>query len=330
MAGSKQDNQRITELTRRKLRDGIALGGYFWAGRLNEVQFLERIYSLDSIESTDPRFPTARNDIWQHCINNYDWDSDWIFSDARFELGVGPDKVILNFLTEMLHPLVRDDANDVARLLQLFNEVLAPDGYVLFEQDALSGHPIFGWKSSEGFHKSNASHLIESRPLLTDPRVLQEHLKRIRDGLQSDSAQTISSCKELVESLCKIILKKSEIMYSNADDVQALYRKVAELLQLTAESVAGNAKASQTSQRILRTLTTTVQSLAELRNELGLGHGRESLSASFNRHARLSFNATVTVTEFLLDTWQDRVDRGELILPSHGKAVDPISPTNKA
>lgn len=152
---------------------------------------------------------------------------------------------------------------------------------------------------------------------------------RIRNGLQSDSAHAISSCKELIESLCKIILNMSEIKYSNADDIQSLYRKVKELLQLNVESVAGNAKASQTSKKNLRTLTTTVQSLAELRNELGLGHGRENLGASFNRHARLSFNATVTVTEFLLDTWQDRVNRRELIPPSNQKIINPISPNEK-
>ena len=65
-----------------------------------------------------------------------------------------------------------------------------------------------------------------------------------------------------------------------------------------------------------------MQSLAELRNELGLGHDRENLSTSFNRHAPLSFNATVTATEFLLDTWQDRVDRGELTLPSRGAVIN--------
>ena len=221
---------------------------------------------------------------------------------------------------------MRDDVDQVAAWLRHFIEVLAPIGYFLYEQDSISEHPIYGWKSSEGFHKSNASHLIESRPLLRHPRVLQTHLKRIRDGLQDDPAQTISSCKELLESLSKIILTKSEIVYSNVDDLPSLYRKVAESLQLKAESVTGNAKVSHTSQRNLRTLFTTVQSLAELRNELGLGHDRENLSTSFNRHARLSSNATVTVTGFLLDTWQDRVDRGDLTLPSRGAVINlPLS-----
>jgi Abortive infection C-terminus len=86
----------------------------------------------------------------------------------------------------------------------------------------------------------------------------------------------------------------------------SFYRRVADLLRLKAESVPASAKGSQTSQKILRTLTTTVQGLAELRNELGLGHGRSAPSPALAWHARLALNSTVTVTEFLLDTWQER------------------------
>lgn len=313
---SVQGDRRITELTRRKILDAIALGRYWWAGRLGELEFLQRIYDLDGLESNDSRFSTARGDIRQHRSNNLDWTDDWIFSDERFDLEKGPDAVILRFLAEMLHPLVRDKPTDVETLLTIFNDALAPDGYELYEQDYISGHPIYGWQAREGFHRSDANHLIKRRPLLTDPRVLQEHLNRIRDGLCDDPAQTISSCKELIESLCKIILDKSKLDYSNSDDLQKLYRKVADLLLLNAEAVTANVVASQTSQKILRTLITTVQSLGELRNELGLGHGRASVSVGLTRHARLSLNATVTVAEFLLDTWQDRIDTGKLILPS--------------
>ncbi|MGW8779803.1 abortive infection family protein [Streptomyces sp. NPDC055796] len=52
--------------------------------------------------------------------------------------------------------------------------------------------------------------------------------------------------------------------------------------------------------------------MAELRNQLGLGHGRTTPSPALTRHARLALNSTVTVTEFVLDTWQDRIDRGKL------------------
>jgi hypothetical protein len=58
----------------------------------------------------------------------------------------------------------------------------------------------------------------------------------------------------------------------------------------------------------LRTLVTTIQSLAELRNELGIGHGQSTRSLALTRHARLALNATVTISEFVLDTWQARVE----------------------
>ena len=51
---------------------------------------------------------------------------------------------------------------------------------------------------------------------------------------------------------------------------------------------------------------TTVQSLAELRNELGSGHGRVRPSPALTRHVQLAVNAAVAVSEFLLDTWHAR------------------------
>jgi len=49
-----------------------------------------------------------------------------------------------------------------------------------------------------------------------------------------------------------------------------------------------------------------VHGLAELRNQLGRGHGRTTASPALERHARLAFNTAVALTEFLYDTLQDR------------------------
>ncbi|MFE7779375.1 abortive infection family protein [Streptomyces sp. NPDC057445] len=115
----------------------------------------------------------------------------------------------------------------------------------------------------------------------------------------------------LVESLCKIILEHQNIEFPPGEDLPPLFKRVTTLLGLNADAVADHAKASATVVKILRTLTTTVQGLAELRNQLGLGHGRPAPSPAL-RHARLALNSTVTVTEFVLDTWQDRIERGKL------------------
>jgi Abortive infection C-terminus len=70
--------------------------------------------------------------------------------------------------------------------------------------------------------------------------------------------------------------------------------------------VPDGARGSQAAQGALRALVTTVQRLAELRSELGLGHGRNRASQALTRHARLAFNTSSAVAEFLLDTWLQR------------------------
>lgn len=131
---------RITGVTRRRLRDGLK---DWWAGALEEEEFLERLYDIDNLPSYDPRFATAAQDLWQHRVNNpQDWDDDWIWYDERFGLADN-DQALLRFLAEMLHPVVRTDLAVVERLRVFFNETLAPDGYELIEVDSISGAPVF-------------------------------------------------------------------------------------------------------------------------------------------------------------------------------------------
>ncbi|WP_162235711.1 MULTISPECIES: abortive infection family protein [unclassified Frigoribacterium] len=305
---------RISLVTRQKVADSIALSGVPWAGRLDEPDFLARIYDLMQMPSTDSRYLNARDDIYQHQVRNYDYGSGWIFTDSRFNLLHADDDEFLGLLTEMLHPVVRPDEAEVAELLANFNEMLRVDGFALYAKDWISGHAVYGWQRIDAFHGSSPDLRLEARPL-TDPVVLHEHLTRIRNGLTTDPAATISSCKSLLESLFKIVLDQSSVEYPRADDVPQLYRKVADLLALSAEAVPGSARGSEASQKILRTLVTTVGTLAELRNELGIDHGQSERSAALARHARLALNATVTVAEFILDTWQDRIDSGRLKRP---------------
>lgn len=306
--------KKITEVTRARiveyLRNNVA--GRNWAGRLEEPDFLKRLYNLTLMPSNDERFDDAESDIRQHCVNNDDWDFDWVFHDPRFRLQSGTDGMLLRFLAEMLHPAVRTNANETGVLLVGFNEALRPDGYELYEKSNVSGRPLFGWRSLQGFHGSALGHLLQNRPAVTDPAVLQEHLDRIKRGIENDPAAAVGSCKELVETLCKLILDYSNVEYTRNDDLPRLYKKVAVLLAINAEAVEGNVKGSEASHLVLRALTTSVQGIAELRNQLGLGHGRATRSSLQPRHGRLALNSTVTITEFLLDTWHARISAGKI------------------
>jgi hypothetical protein len=76
----------ISEITRRAIIDELSLSKFHWSGRLEEPEFLARLYKLKDLPSTDGRFKDAAGDIWQHRVNNNDWDDDWVFYDSRFDL----------------------------------------------------------------------------------------------------------------------------------------------------------------------------------------------------------------------------------------------------
>ncbi|MFJ9469601.1 AbiJ-related protein [Streptomyces caniferus] len=156
---------RITEVTRMRLFDTLRLQNVDWSGRLDESDFLGRIFDLDAFASYDSRFTTAEGDIYQHRVNNYDWQDDWVFTDDRFGLNRGPDAVLLRFLAEMLHPVVRTDAEELRQLLELFNTLLARDGYALVPVDAISGYPIYGGRRIP----------VQARPVIPGPSPLAPH-----------------------------------------------------------------------------------------------------------------------------------------------------------
>lgn len=95
---------KITEITRRDIADAITLENINWSGRMQEPDLLSRLYDLARLPSRDHRFKDAAGDIWQHRVNNCDWDNDWVFHDTRFGLIHGDDDRFLAFLCETIHP----------------------------------------------------------------------------------------------------------------------------------------------------------------------------------------------------------------------------------
>lgn len=144
LGGAISSHEHVTNVTRRRLIDGLASLKACWSGRLEEAEFLGRLYDIDALPSRDSRFSTAAQDICQHRWLNDDWDDDWIFLDTRFDVG-STDVGLLEFLAEGLHPTVRPDTEEVGKLLELYNGVLRYDGYEIVQIDAISGAPVYGW-----------------------------------------------------------------------------------------------------------------------------------------------------------------------------------------
>jgi hypothetical protein len=297
---------KITELTRRDIIDAIFAEKVNWCGRLEESEFLSRLFDLQKLPSTDGRFPNAAGDIWQHRVNNFDWDEDWVFYDDRFNLKHGDDEVFLRFLCETLHPVVRPDATESERLCQMFNQYLRNDGFELVEKTRMSGRPVYvgrfvGLVQTPG--------LAAARETLagTDPGYVAQQITRMESAVGNDPGLAIGTAKELVESCCKTILTERAVKFPKNADIPELVKLTAKELDLTPADIPEQAKASDTIKRLLSNLASITQGVAELRNHYGTGHGKAAGAKGLQpRHARLAVGAASTLAVFLAETHNER------------------------
>lgn len=297
---------KISTITRRDIFDTMTVEGISWNGRLEETEFLSRLYDLSKMPSTDSRFKDAGGDIWQHRVNNYDWEDNWIFSDSRFNLMHCDDATFLQFLCEMLHPIVRSDTTQVSKLHQLFNEYLSKDNFELVEKTRISDRPIF-----IGRHKILGKGTIEKskkeiEDYLSDEYVVKQ-INIMESAIENSPELAIGTAKELIETICHTILAERKIETDKNWDLLQLLKQTTKQLNLTPEGIPDEAKASKSIKSILGSLTTVVQGIGELRNQYGSGHGKKaSFKGLTARHAKLSVGAASTLAIFLLETHKHR------------------------
>jgi AbiJ-like protein/TIR domain-containing protein len=132
----------ISVITRRDIIDYLLLRDIPFHGRLDIVSFLKRVWDLSAIHSTDSRFSNAEGDIWQHMINNNDWEYDYLLI-TYLELLNCNDDVFLFFLQQTVHPLVLSDQSVLSETINEYNAKLAPDGYQFEISSHISGKPIY-------------------------------------------------------------------------------------------------------------------------------------------------------------------------------------------
>jgi|SRR5581483_3249782 len=132
----------ITPVTRRDILDSLIASNTKFSGKLDEVEFLGRIWNLESMPSLDSRFSNAYGDIWQHRINNNDWDDHYLLC-TRLDLLNCENGTFIKFLETCLHPIVQPDKGQASILVSVFNDCLRHDGYVLKESRQISGKSVY-------------------------------------------------------------------------------------------------------------------------------------------------------------------------------------------
>src|SRR5262245_1806141 len=132
---------RISEITRRDIVDALLLDNSApFHGRLDLISFLKRIWPLGSMPSTDNRFNDAEGDIWQHMVNNHDWEESELLY-GRLKITDIPDERFAKFIETCVHPLVTPDAERINKLIALFNDALKNDGFSMRPSGQISGRP---------------------------------------------------------------------------------------------------------------------------------------------------------------------------------------------
>lgn len=294
----------ITHITRRNIFDYVQAEGFWWSGRMEESDFLSRMFDLEQMDSFDSRFENAAGDIWQHRVNNNDWDDNWIYSDSRFNLLKCADSVLLNFLCEMIHPLVRVDQTEVARMLQIFNENLKEDNYEIVEKSKISGKPIFVGRLRITGSESIAKKANALKQILNAEYVSQQ-INLMEASIENSPHVSIGIAKELIETCCKSIFEERQQDCDKSWDLPKLMKETTKLLKLTPDDIPNEIKAASSIKQILGSLSAVVQGISEIRNEYGSGHGKNgSFKGLQPRHAKLAVGAASTLAIYLLETNQ--------------------------
>ncbi|MEE4210478.1 MAG: abortive infection family protein [Parvularcula sp.] len=299
--GRRLPDGKIGERTRAAILDEMRAREIIWHGALDEIAFLSRIFDLTSLPSHDSRFQNAEQDIWQHCINNFDWPPDWVYSDPRFRLYADDQDLFLKFISEVLHPIVRKDDTEQDALARAFNGHLRADGWELVEDAIIDGRPAY--VPQRKVHALGGSvQRIKAMAATLNSDTLYEDLRRLERIDDSEPEEAIALAKEIVESCCKLILDDRKVVYPERAEIPDLLKLLRKEIRIMPDGIDEKARGANEIRGILTSLGNIAHSLAPLRNAYGKGHGRgRDFKGLQPRHARLAVGAASTFVDFVLD-----------------------------
>ncbi|MBR3313695.1 MAG: abortive infection family protein [Atopobiaceae bacterium] len=129
----------------------------------------------------------------------------------------------------------------------------------------------------------------------------------------TNPTEAIGKAKELIENCCKTILEDCGMEYDKNWTVAQLTKHTMKLLRVTADDINEGTPAGDKVKAILGSLQGIAGNVAELRNTYGAGHGKsDSYTGLSIRHAKLAVGSSVTLVEYLWETYEWREKTGTL------------------
>ena len=93
------------------------------------MDFLNSIWDLRAMPSTDDRYTNAYDDIIQHTVNNDDWKLDELFLEILKLLE--DDKKFIKFIETIVYPEFRKNEDEIINFVLLINSYLEKDKFSL-------------------------------------------------------------------------------------------------------------------------------------------------------------------------------------------------------
>ncbi|MHB8132464.1 MAG: abortive infection family protein, partial [Mobilitalea sp.] len=270
--------------------------------------FLNRLFKLKELPSTDSRYKDAESDIWKHTVANDDWENGWVFNDRRFELYHGnDDEILLTFLSEIFHPAVRNEKQPWTKFLNKLNELLKIDGYEICEKDHISGRKVYGWREIQSGQRV-VDGQIDNIKQSFNTNYVSIQVDLMYELINTAPHSAIGKAKELLEICCKTILDERHIKFNSDLDLNQLMRTACESIDLSPKKLKEGVKGQDIAGRILGNLANISHGMAELRNLYGDGHGKnKDFQPLPPRYAHLAVGASVAAVHFMWDTYQERI-----------------------
>lgn len=292
----------ITDITRRQIADEMTIGNILYHGGQTEPDFLARLFDLKSLPSRDYRYSNAYDDIYQHMVNNSDWDTDWIYSDPRINFLHCDDETYLKFLSTTVHPRVRTKAEEVSKLIEIYNKYLDADGFEIAQTDEISGNPVFSGRQKAIGQAQLVAKKVEIKRYLNTAYV-NGKINTMTDAIHKDTDLAIGTAKELLETTCKSILRQKGEAINSDWTLPQLLKATTNSLDFTPKEASDPTKAEKAIKQILSGIGTIVQGVGELRNGYGTGHGKDADFKGLEiKNAKLLVGVVSEVAIFYLAT----------------------------
>lgn len=161
---------------------------------------------------------------------------------------------------------------------------------------------------------------LNTTPFSTASEVLKDKFGNDYISSQIDLMQkmqnpteAIGKAKEFIESCCKTIFEKCGLSYDKDWTVSKAVKETMKILKIETENVDASTAEGKTIRAILGNLHGIAGNIAELRNQYGSGHGKSSSFKGLElRHAKLAVGSSITLVNYLWDTYEWRKDSGRI------------------